>query len=484
MDEPPRPPYLPLMTTVEPESEILPPPVQPPPRHRVWRSGDRIVAGVAGGLADVLGVAPLWTRLSFVVLACLEGVGVAAYLAGWLLLPSGPTAKTPSVARRVVGLLVLPMWLLAVSGGDWWGMLTGPAGLVLVLIGVAMALWSPRAASPVEGSAPPPTPVRVDEVASPVPPRQPPSPLGRVTFGIALVVAAAGTVIAQGSSTGIKVAFGLAVVVCAVGLLVGTLLGRARWLVVPAALFAAVSVAGAATENLGVSITGTRQDTTWGPGDEGPPPSSIDKAGGDTDLQLADITEPVDGVIRVGYGEVHITAAEDVRLEVRAQVGLGSIDMPSGSEDGYRRVATYAGGPSNAPLVRYDIAVGFGSIEISRYDPSRRPPDEPKVLVPVRPGVLGLDGQGGVLFRSGAWQLPDGTIVLPDGTEIRPSGVRIFNSPTQVLPSGEVVVADGTRIMPSGRVILPDGVVVEPVAPNLPEVPATAPPVPTTEVQP
>ena len=270
MDEPPRPPYLPLMTTVESESEILPPPVQPPPRHRVWRSGDRIVAGVAGGLADVLGVAPLWTRLSFVVLACLEGVGVAAYLAGWLLLPSGPTAKTPSVARRVVGLLVLPVWLLAVSGGDWWGVLTGPAGLVLVLIGVAMALWSPRAASPVGGSAPPPMPVRVDEVASPVPPRQPPSPLGRVTFGIALVVAAAGTVIAQGSSTGIKVAFGLAVVVCAVGLLVGTLFGRARWLVVPAALFAAVSVAGAATENLGVSITGTRQDTSWGPGDEGP----------------------------------------------------------------------------------------------------------------------------------------------------------------------------------------------------------------------
>jgi hypothetical protein len=304
--------------------------------------------------------------------------------------------------------------------------------------------------------------------------------LGRVALGVALLVAAVGTVATQGSSTGIKVAFGLAAVVCGLGLLVGTFYGRARWLVVPAALFAGVSVAGAATENLGVHLSWSEQNTVRGPHVDGhpAPPVRIDTGRGDTYLQLEAIQEPVDGVIRVGAGSVRIRAADDVRLEVRAQVGLGSIELPSGSAGGYRRVATYAAGPTDSPLVRYDVAVGLGTIEVERYDPNRPIVGDPELSGPPIPGAVLPNGRGGYIYENGAQLLADGTIVLPDGSQIHPSGARQLNSPIQVLPNGDVLLIDGTRVEPDGTVILPFGVVVEPVPPGT----STAATVPSTSV--
>ncbi len=453
----------------------LPPPARPsPPRYRVWRSRNRVLAGVAGGLATALGVAPVWTRMGFVVLTLFDGVGVAGYLAGYLLLPAGPAGPAPRLARRIVGLAIVPLWLLvAVSDGDWT-VPDGPFGVALLLLGVAVALWSPRttdAGAPVVADA-----AMADPSAPPAAPRPPtpPSPLGRGTLGLALLVAAVGTLIAQGSAEGIKISFGLAALVCGLGLLVGTFAGRARWLVVPAALLAGVSVAGAAIEDLDVSLRGSRQSTTYVTAGENPdpPPADVDVAGGDIHLQLEDVQDPVDGRIRVGYGSVQISAASDVRLEVRVQVGLGSIDMPNGSEDGYRRVATYADGPSDAPLVRYDIAVGFGSIEVDRFragDPPREPIEPLEPLEPVEPGRVGpiqADGNGGLLFEGGAHQLADGTIYLPDGTVVFPDASWVLGSEAKVLPTGEVILDDGTRIARDGTVILWSGIVIRPVPPG------------------
>jgi hypothetical protein len=275
-----------------------------------------------------------------------------------------------------------------------------------------------------------------------------------------------GTLVSEGSAEGFKISFGLAALACGVGLLVGTFAGRARWLVVPAALFAGVSVAGAAIEDLDVTLRGTRQSMTWvmTADDPSPPPAVIDKAGGDTNLQLEAVEEPIDGRIRVGYGSVHISAASDVRLQVRARVGLGSIDMPNGSEDGYRRDATYTDGPSDAPLVRYDIAVGFGDISVDRF-----PPGSPPRTVEPPPPVLGAiapDGNGGLIYEEGAHQLADGTILLPDGTTVSPTGEWILGSQAQLLASGQVLLPDGTQIARDGTVTLWSGRVIRPVPPG------------------
>jgi phage shock protein PspC (stress-responsive transcriptional regulator) len=48
---------------------------------------DRMLAGVASGIADYLGVDATLVRIALVVATFFGGVGIAVYLAGWLLIP-------------------------------------------------------------------------------------------------------------------------------------------------------------------------------------------------------------------------------------------------------------------------------------------------------------------------------------------------------------------------------------------------------------
>jgi phage shock protein PspC (stress-responsive transcriptional regulator) len=467
---------------VEHEPQALPPPVQPPPRHRVTRSRDRIVAGVASGLSDALGVAPVWTRLAFVVLALFGGLGVAVYIAAWLLLPSSPQAAPPRPFRRALGLVVVPLWLLVIAndrGDGPWAPFRTPYLVAGLLIGVALALWKPGSTIAPAPPAPPAVPAEGgSEAVVTSPPtagggarreRPAPSPLGRIAFGLALIVAAVGTAVSQGSSTGVKVSFALAALVCAAGLLVGSLYGHGRWLVVPALVFAGVSVLGAATEDLGVHQSWSSSDTSWSPNDRvaTPPPTDIDKGAGDTYLQFENVTQPVAGTIRVGRGRVTISAQASVRLEVHARVGLGSISFPNEARDGYRREATYASGPANAPLVRYDVAVGFGEIDVYRYskDPGPIPPKLPRPAIALPPGAIASDDQGAVVYEDGTFQLPDGTIVLTDGTVVHPDGSRVYGPGARVLRNGVVILRNGTTIDTNGSVQLRNGVVIVPRPP-------------------
>jgi len=56
-----------------------------PPLRRSRR--ERIVAGVAGGIAEYFEIDPLLVRLGFVVLALAGGGGVVIYLIAWLVMP-------------------------------------------------------------------------------------------------------------------------------------------------------------------------------------------------------------------------------------------------------------------------------------------------------------------------------------------------------------------------------------------------------------
>jgi signal transduction histidine kinase/phage shock protein PspC (stress-responsive transcriptional regulator) len=98
-----------------------------------------VVAGVAGGLGEQLGVDPMVIRLSFVVLAFAGGFGVILYLIGWLAAaePEGEPAYRPSApgsaSRHLLasGLVVSGMLLLLKEAGLWFG-----TGLV-VSVGLA-----------------------------------------------------------------------------------------------------------------------------------------------------------------------------------------------------------------------------------------------------------------------------------------------------------------------------------------------------------
>ncbi len=175
----------PLETTTGPTGGELPPPAVPAhdPPLRWYRSEERILFGVAGGLADALALDPLLVRLVFVGLGAF-GVGIGLYLAGALLLAPGPYGPRPSAIRKVLGIAVLViMGLLLVDGGGldfhwhrggWW-----PAAIA---IAVAAALWYPRRTHLATPPAGGPT-TAVDAAAAPARPWRRPARRGHPGAG-------------------------------------------------------------------------------------------------------------------------------------------------------------------------------------------------------------------------------------------------------------------------------------------------------------
>ena len=129
---------------------------------RLVRSRDeRVVAGVAGGIAEWLGLDPWVVRVAFVVLAAAGAVGVVVYGVLWAVLPTASTEmrrRRPASLRVVagqahrvasvhaargqrvlaVGLLALGLLLLARELGLWfsdrlvWPLTLAAVGLTLV----------------------------------------------------------------------------------------------------------------------------------------------------------------------------------------------------------------------------------------------------------------------------------------------------------------------------------------------------------------
>ena len=66
------------------------------PRRAARSSSDSYVAGVAGGLAEHLGVDTFLVRVFFVAAAVAGGLGVLLYLALWLMLPIDTRAEVSS----------------------------------------------------------------------------------------------------------------------------------------------------------------------------------------------------------------------------------------------------------------------------------------------------------------------------------------------------------------------------------------------------
>jgi phage shock protein PspC (stress-responsive transcriptional regulator) len=58
---------------------------------RLTRSKDKMIAGVAAGLADYLNIDPTIIRILFVVIAFAGGASLLAYLIMWIIVPEEKT---------------------------------------------------------------------------------------------------------------------------------------------------------------------------------------------------------------------------------------------------------------------------------------------------------------------------------------------------------------------------------------------------------
>jgi len=269
---------------LDPEWPSPSPPPRPPLRRRAQ---GKWVAGVAGGLADHWGVPAIvlriplaiagliWSLVLWVALTNRQGtspwdtiglpasfvlisfLAIAAYVVLWIGLPREDVARSPAgrFTERYPRIRSVPGFVLLAIGGailaDRLGIWEPDLVLAAALIAVGVWLYRRDATAAPTTQGPAGT-IVVDSASkgsTPVPVVRPPrerSPLGWITFGIALLVvslAAIWTSLADDAAVQRAVglsrisvipAFGL--LVLAAGLLVGSVFGRARWLIVPALL--------------------------------------------------------------------------------------------------------------------------------------------------------------------------------------------------------------------------------------------------------
>ncbi|HWO61628.1 MAG TPA: PspC domain-containing protein [Umezawaea sp.] len=111
------------------------------------RRNGRVVAGVAGGIADHLGVEVFWVRAVFAALTALNGVGVIAYGLLWVFVPQrtvnapGEPPLKPGERQQAIGLLALGLGaavVVTLLTGAVSGWIVGP--LAVALVGAAV-VW-------------------------------------------------------------------------------------------------------------------------------------------------------------------------------------------------------------------------------------------------------------------------------------------------------------------------------------------------------
>lgn len=198
----------------DPTGGAPPPPSGPSPRRLTRSTTDRVVAGVAGGVAEYLGIDPVIVRVGFVVVALITGIGALAYIVAWVILPEGrsdgPYAgqvmpKRPwqdwdhnarSWAVVLGAIAVAFIWSFGLW--QWWGWRTVPFWALALAI---VFLWAngrharfgptalidgppappptpapPSTSGPRPASAPPPTPAEAPAWAAAPTPAPPTGP--------------------------------------------------------------------------------------------------------------------------------------------------------------------------------------------------------------------------------------------------------------------------------------------------------------------
>lgn len=57
-------------------------------KERLYRSrGDKMIAGICGGMGEYFKIDPVIIRLVFVILAFIQGIGIIAYILLWIIVP-------------------------------------------------------------------------------------------------------------------------------------------------------------------------------------------------------------------------------------------------------------------------------------------------------------------------------------------------------------------------------------------------------------
>jgi len=126
---------------------------------KLYRSrANSMIAGICGGLGEYLNVDPTILRVVAVLLIFADGIGLLAYLVGWIIIPRRPMMEAevitveksklsillPGLALIVVGLIFLLNNLFP------WFRLGYLWPVILIAVGIALLLKPQKRESPPE----------------------------------------------------------------------------------------------------------------------------------------------------------------------------------------------------------------------------------------------------------------------------------------------------------------------------------------------
>ena len=389
-------------STPGPVTTEMPPPEPAAPARRPLRrsASDKVIAGVAGGLAENFGVSSLAVRtlfgLAFVVIAwqvwTLLGIAIVAYVLLWIFVPREDIGVSPAgrLTRRfprigpAIGVLVLLGGAAAIAAQlDGW--LVWP----VLLIGLGVLLYrhdagrvAPRPAGPSAPSATPPAalpPTSVElppEPRAPRPPRER-SPLGWLGLGIALLVVGIAAIAQNLGALDLRLVRYPAIVLLILGvtMLVGAFAGRARWLVLPAILVVPFLLA--------ASVVTVPLEGGWGNLYERPLSSaavhgSYQRVAGDIYLDLTELAgtqaAPVVSAT-TGFGSVNVTVPFDAHVIVTERAGAGVVHAGRAMSDtGFEASLSTTMEPrhGDGATITLDLETGIGDVWVYRMAPTRQ----------------------------------------------------------------------------------------------------------------
>lgn len=349
-------------TTTQPAPE--PPP--PPPRKRLERSGDdRMLFGVAGGIAKYLGVDATVVRIVAVGLTMLGGAGLLLYLAALLLMPEAggeaPIARGEGrgQALGVVGVIILGLVAFGVVAviGAVIGWVLFPVAF-LVVAGI-LAWWI------ASGERPAGSPGAILKRAG----------LGLVLLAVCFALAlGGGWAAAQGSG-----ALGAGLVIGAGAVLVAAAFTRpARWLILPAL---SLGLAAAFATATGIDLDGGIGEREHRPTTAADVRDRYELGIGElvVDLRQAELP-PGDRHIEIktGIGHAVVLVPEDVCVATDAQVGMGAVDAFDSESDGVDvdHSDTRTAPPGTTRIVLSgDIGIGMLDVHHQERHGDRHGPD-------------------------------------------------------------------------------------------------------------
>lgn len=373
--------------------------------------GDRAIAGVASGLARYLGIDVAWVRIGFVVSALFGGMGILLYLIGWLAVPEEGETESIAVdkvgdfrsAGSWVGVGLIVLAAMIVLGNT--GLIAGELIFAAVLVAVGVLLYrgdfegSKRstdvmpfqsdvsstipAAEPgtvMTGTEPAEPPLPSYAVPPPPSPVQPPSPdpafqprpvkprepsvAGRFAMASLLIVVG---VMGIGQSAGwfepnLRQYAAAVLVVLGGFLLVSSIFGRARWLIILGLLLAPLLLAMAL---LTVPFEGGFGDPRYAPASVAELNAEYRLMAGQMVLDLTSLElaagEIVELETSVVFGRLEVILPPGMGVTAVARVDAGEIFI-----DGARHSQT-SGQTANVSMERSVFYEGSGQLMLEAH---------------------------------------------------------------------------------------------------------------------